>query len=108
MDITLFHNKADIVLQHIVEVIEESDKEYSLEIDFFNGILTITLPSQHAYVINKHEASRQIWLSSPQSGAHHFAHQPEKDSWLDSKGKSLYSLLSEEFKHAANITFSFT
>ena len=37
------------------------------------GILQIELPDGGAYVVNQHGPNREIWVSSPKSGAWHFA-----------------------------------
>ena len=46
-----------------------------------SGVLTLTLPSNGTYVINKQPPNKQIWLSSPISG-------PKRYDWvLDGEGQ---------------------
>ena len=42
------------------------------DVELLEGVLTVTLPENHQYVINRHGVTYQIWLSSPFTGAHHF------------------------------------
>ncbi len=38
------------------------------------------------WVINKHAPTRQIWLSSPKSGARHYAFDEGSGLWRDTRG----------------------
>ena len=49
------------------------------------GILTVE-GSEGTWVINKHAPTRQVWLSSPQSGARHYAYDPDSAKWTDTRG----------------------
>lgn len=71
------------------------------EVDLLEESLTITLPHEHQYLINKHGVTRQIWLSSPFTGAHHF--QLKDGQWRCTRTDILLEdLLIEEQKiHAA-------
>jgi CyaY protein len=93
-----FHKLADKEISFIFEKIEEHDKDYILETDLLNEILYITLPTGGQYVINKHTASRQIWMSSPKSSAHHFSYILDKDIWISSIGNKLREMLEEELQ----------
>ncbi|MGE5477090.1 MAG: iron donor protein CyaY [Bacteroidales bacterium] len=44
-----------------------------IDVDMQGGILTLTLSDGGQYIINKHAPNREIWMSSPVSGATHFA-----------------------------------
>jgi frataxin len=67
------------------------------EVDFGDGILTLALDGGGQYVVNRHAASRQIWLSSPVSGASHYARRLEDGAWVDTRGgPTLYARLSQE------------
>jgi frataxin len=58
------------------------------------GILTIE-GEDGTWIVNKHAPTRQIWLSSPQSGARHFAWDGK--AWTDTRGKGeLLGVLSGE------------
>lgn len=102
-----FSEHAEDTLQTIADVLEEADNEYALEIDLIDGTLTIELPDAKQYVISKHEASEQIWLSSPISGGSHFSYDEEDDIWISSDSSELYEVLSEEFKELADLDLRF-
>ena len=60
------------------------------------GILTVE-GGDGTWVINKHAPTRQIWLSSPKSGAKHYAFEAGKGLWQDTRGGAdlLTTLASE-------------
>ena len=58
------------------------------------GILTVE-GENGTWIVNKQSPTRQIWLSSPQSGARHFAWDGK--AWSDTRGKGeLLAVLSGE------------
>ncbi len=67
-------------------------------IDLIDNILTITLPDDREYLINKHEPSLQIWLSSPIGTTNYFTLDETSDKWLDKTGKEIYAIIEEELK----------
>jgi frataxin len=94
-DESTFHAAADRTLAHFLERIEDSLGD-DLDVDLQGGILTIELASGGQYVVNKHAPNRQIWLSSPVSGASHFAHEPGR-GWISTRGgAALHELLAQE------------
>jgi frataxin len=72
LDESRFAVVADQTLEKIADLIDDvlGDK---IDVEFQHGILTITLEKGGQYVLNKHGPNREIWLSSPVSGAWHFA-----------------------------------
>ncbi|MBV8535593.1 MAG: iron donor protein CyaY, partial [Alphaproteobacteria bacterium] len=67
------------------------------DVELRGGILTLELEDGRQYVINKHTPNRQIWLSSPVSGAAHFVHDPQGGVWRSTRGDAqLHSLLAAE------------
>lgn len=105
MDKTEFNHLANETIEEIATEIEESDELYQLEIDFIDGILNIELKDGKEYVINRHETTEQIWLSSPFSGAHHFS--LEDNQWVTSEQELLYDILKEEFLGNLDINLQF-
>ena len=94
-----FHAVADATLAGLFEAIDDALGD-DLDVDLQGGVLTIELESGDQYVINKHAPNRQIWLSSPASGAAHFAHEPER-GWIATRGDAiLHALLAEELETA--------
>ena len=49
------------------------------------GVLTVQAGAG-TWVVNKHAATRQIWLSSPKSGAHHYGFEAASGLWQDTRG----------------------
>jgi frataxin len=102
MDEPEFERAAGKVLNGLMAQIE--DQAEDLEVDLQGGILTIELPSGGQYLLNKHAPNREIWLSSPKSGAWHFRHDPEA-GWVstrvvDDARPQLHRLLSDELADA--------
>lgn len=94
LDESRFTALADPLLERIADAVEDAfDKA---DADLHAGILTITLPGLGQYVINKHGPNREIWLSSPKSGAHHFGWTGGK--WVSTRdsGLELLSLIENE------------
>jgi frataxin len=49
------------------------------------GILTVD-GDDGTWVVNKHAPTQQIWLSSPKSGARHYAFDEPSGQWKDTRG----------------------
>ena len=99
LDETAFDSLADRTLANLMDRIDAAMGDV-LDIDMDGGILTIELDAGGQYVINKHAPNRQIWLSSPVSGARHFDYSRDGD-WRDTRGESgLHALLAEELRAA--------
>jgi frataxin len=95
LDDSSFTTLADDALAGLMQSIEDVLGDRA-DIDLRDGILTIDLDDGGCYVVNKHVPNRQIWLSSPFSGATHFAYDPEQ-GWIATRGgKTLHTLLGEE------------
>ena len=102
MDERDFDRMADKVIQRLMEALE--DQLADAEVDLEGGILTVVLPELGSYLINKHRPNREIWLSSPKSGAWHFSHDPEA-GWIstrvvDDERPNLHRLLANELADA--------
>jgi frataxin len=65
-----FHKTSTQTLEEVTDFFESSWP--NADVDLLEGTLTVNLPKGHQYVINKHGVTRQIWVSSPFTGAHHF------------------------------------
>ncbi len=74
------------------------------EVDYEGGILNVALDGGGTYVINKHAPTQQVWVSSPQSGAWHFALDAKSGTWRDTRqGQDLVALLTRELAAATGI-----
>jgi len=99
MDDSAFETLADKTLSALMEAVDESLGDY-LDVDLQNGILTIEIDGGGEYVINKHVPNRQIWMSSPASGASHFDHDEEM-GWVSTRGRGrLAVMLADELSAA--------
>ena len=83
------------------------DAAEDADADLREGVLTIELDSGGTYIVNKHAPNREIWVSSPKSGAWHFAFDAARNAWCDTRGRggaetlTLEQLLAEELDAAA-------
>jgi len=97
MDEITFKTLSDKMLSNFADSTEAADEKGELDVDYQSGVLTITLANKKQYVINQHVPMRQIWLSSPISGAAHFDYA--NGSWKSTRGgDDLLDLLQREFQ----------
>ena len=89
-------NFIDLVEQEL-EYLYEKFLEYDLDSDYNDHILQISMPSG-VYVINKHSATKQIWLSSPVSQGNYFDYHLIKKQWLNKNGQTLREVLSQDLQ----------
>lgn len=95
MDQSAFETLADGTLAELMERLEPQLADEDVELNA--GILTIELADGRQYVINKHGPNRQLWMSSPVSGAWHFAWDGEARAWRSTRGAELlHRLLGSE------------
>jgi len=94
-----FERRATEILDSLFEQIEDQLGDW-LDVEMSGGILQIELPDGGAYVVNKHAPNREIWVSSPKSGAWHFA---DRDgAWHSTRGtEELTALISGELAAAS-------
>lgn len=98
-DESAFHAEADRTLAALMEAIDESLGD-ALDVELQSGVLTIELEAGGQYVINKHAPNRQIWMSSPASGASHFSHEQGR-GWIATRsGQNLLEMLAGELSAA--------
>jgi frataxin len=93
---TEFERLATAALARLAEALERGLAD-TADVDYQGGILTVTLDQGGQYVINKHAPNRQIWLSSPRSGASHYAFDDARGAWTGTRsGRALGAVLAEE------------
>jgi frataxin len=108
MDESAFQNLADPLLARLNATLEEALGDVA-DVDLRGGILTIELDDGRQYVVNKHAPTRQIWLSSPISGAAHFEHDAATATWRSTRGGAvLTDLLAAELSAATGRDVIFT
>jgi frataxin len=99
---TEFQRLADATLARLAEALEQGLAD-AAEVELQGGILTIDLDAGGQYVINKHAPNRQIWLSSPRSGASHYAFDAARGTWVATRsGRTLADVLTEELRPLAS------
>ena len=87
MSDSAFETLADSLL----EALEEG-----LDGELQGGVLTVA-GEAGTWIVNKHAATRQVWLSSPKSGARHYAFEAAQGLWQDTRGGAdLLTTLSAE------------
>lgn len=86
-----FESLADSLLEALEEGIgDHADAELQ------GGVLTVEADAG-TWIVNKHAPSRQVWLSSPKSGARHYAFDAGAGVWQDTRGGGdLLATLSDE------------
>lgn len=95
MDDSAFETQAEQTLARLQTQIEDALDDVDVELR--GGILTLELADGRQYVINKHSPNRQIWLSSPISGAAHFVRDPATGAWQSTRSDAqLHRLLADE------------
>lgn len=80
---TAFEAAARATLEACLDAVEEAG---IFDADLEGGVLTINSPGGKTWVLNKHGPMRQLWLSSPFSGASHYDLNPEGRTWRDTRG----------------------
>jgi frataxin len=107
MDESAFQNLADPLLARLNTTLEEALGDEA-EVDLRGGILTIELEDGRQYVVNKHAPTRQVWLSSPVSGAAHFEYDAASATWRSTRGGAvLTELLAAELSAATGCAVTF-
>jgi frataxin len=97
---TEFHIIADKYLQTLLEYFEEMEEKHDISAELDSGVLSLIMPDDKEYIINKHTPSRQIWVSSPYSGAGYF--EPQENEFLPKRapqaaGMPLFEFIKTEF-----------
>ena len=106
MDNSQFETLADAMLGRIQSALEAAGGD--LDVELVEGVLTVETESGGKFLVNKHGPNRQIWLSSPVSGAWHFAWSEMHQGWISTRGgERLEELLGRELSEAAGEAIRF-
>lgn len=104
MDDGTFDQLADSFLSTLFDRLDEGIGDCA-DVDFEGGILTVELDSGGSFVINKHGPNRQVWLSSPVSGAAHFDHDAASGQWINTRdGVPLTATLGRDLAKLTGVT----
>jgi iron donor protein CyaY len=104
MSNTDFLELAEEVLQNIASAIEEADSAFELDVDATGDSINIEFSDGSKYLINIHASSQEIWVSSPVSGACHFAYDEDEGTWKDANETDLCELVTEELEELSGIS----
>jgi frataxin len=101
-----FTAAADEFLSRAAELIDDALGDV-IDTELHSGILTLSLETGGQYVINKHTPNRQIWMSSPVSGASHY--DLADGRWLSTRdpSKALPTILAAELNAKFGVTPAF-
>lgn len=97
---TKYHIEADKCLAQLLEFLEGLEEAHEISVELESGVMSVAMPDDREYVINKHTPSRQIWVASPYSGAGYFEFREE--DWLpkraskEAEGKNLFNFIKTE------------
>lgn len=80
MSESAFERLADSLLAALEEGIGDH-----VDAELQGGILTVD-GDDGTWVVNKHAPTQQMWLSSPHSGARHYAFDTASGLWKDTRG----------------------
>lgn len=90
-----FEALAAKTLTRLAEAIEDA----GADVEFAGGILTILSDDGRTFLLNKHAPLKQLWYSSPVSGAHHY--EPKSGGWVSTRdGSGLTERLAQELAGA--------
>lgn len=97
MNETEFHQLADIQMEKIEEMVDDSGADIDYEVS--GNVMTLEFEDRSQVIINRQEPMREIWLAS-KSGGYHF--QYDSKHWICSKtGIELIAMVKQECeKHA--------
>jgi frataxin len=105
MDEQEFIALAGRTLERWAEVIDDNAEDFDVDCD--GSVLTIELEDERIFIVNRHRPLKQIWLSSPISGASHYVWKAEEGAWVATKTDDrLHVLLSRELTALADTTIN--
>ena len=88
-------NSFESLADSLLETLEGALGDHA-DAELQGGVLTVE-GEAGTWVVNKHAPTRQIWLSSPKSGAKHYAFEAGEGLWRDTRGgDDLLTTLSGE------------
>ncbi|KAJ2609826.1 hypothetical protein H4S08_003894 [Coemansia sp. RSA 1365] len=91
------------LLVYLEDISDNLDIE-EIDVEYTQGVLTLSVMYIGTYVINKQPPNKQIWLSSPISGPERYDFDQTKNAWFcrhtdESLGALLTRELSKALKH---------
>lgn len=98
---------ADDLLDSLVDTLDDDALPFE-DVEFSSGVISV-VTGTGVWIINKHSASRQVWLSSPRSGPSKYEFDPSSGTWRSEREdrRRLRDLLTEEFREVVGSDFAF-
>ncbi len=98
-----FETLAERTLDAIATTVEDAAPD--AEVDLQGGVLSIQIEGAGVFLVNKHAPLKQLWVSSPYSGAGHFAFDGKV--WVNTRGgANMAESLGAELSRATGVTIS--
>lgn len=89
------HSAFETLADSLLATLEEALGDH-VDAELQGGILTVE-GGEGTWIVNKHAPTQQIWLSSPVSGARHYAYDAGLGQWQDTRGGGdLLTVLGDE------------
>jgi frataxin len=96
-----FESMAEALLGRLAEAVEAAEAD-GVDVELQGPVLTIEIDNRGTFVVSKHAPTRQIWLSSPISGASHYAFDGQ--AWRSTRDQAtLLARLAAELGQAAGL-----
>lgn len=96
-----FERMAEALLRRLADAVDEAEAD-GVEVELQGPVLTVETDARGTFVVSKHAPTRQIWLSSPISGASHYAFDGK--AWRSTRDDAeLLPRLADELGQAAGI-----
>lgn len=97
-----------IAAKLLAAIADRLGDEDALDVELQGSVLTIKTEAGKTFVLNKHAPLRQMWLSSPVSGAAHFDYDRASGAWRSTRGGGdLAVVLAADLARAADIQVAF-
>ena len=98
MEDQAFEAEAAKLLEAWAEIIEDS---FDVDVDCDGSVLSVELDDGRVFILNRHRPLKQLWLSSPVSGASHYGWDEEAQTWTGTRGQGrLDELMSADLTSA--------
>ena len=102
MDENLFETVAQRALEFLAATLEEAG---DFDVDLESGVLTIEVDDVGTFLVNKHAPLRQLWYSSPLSGASHYDFDQNARAWVSTRGgDDLATVMTADFIAGPGVT----
>jgi iron donor protein CyaY len=99
MDENQFSKVVAEELTFLYHYLDEKSEEWDLDIDFSDDVIYIHTSEDKNMVINRHTPTKQIWLSSPFSGADYFFFDANNNQWVNKEGNVLRDKVKYELEY---------